>query len=103
LNTPLLIGGAIAWFVSSRSKDEKLNNARTQRGTLIASGFIAGGALLGVVNAFLKFIDQQAPFGYTAWFNSAWAESSNGEITGLIMFLLLCGYALWDSMRGKKE
>ena len=102
LNTPLLIGGAIAWFVSSRSKNEKLNNARIQRGTLIASGFIAGGALLGVFNAFLKFIDQQWPFGYTVWFNSKWADSANGEVTGLIMFLLLCGYALWDSLRGKE-
>jgi putative OPT family oligopeptide transporter len=102
LNTPLLIGGAIAWFVSSRSRNEKMNNARIQRGTLIASGFIAGGALLGVFNAFLKFIDQQWPFGYTVWFNSAWADSANGELTGLVMFLLLCGYAMWDSLRARE-
>ncbi len=102
LNTPLLIGGIIAWFVSTRSKNEKLNTARLHRGTLIASGFIAGGALLGVLNAFLKFIDQQWTFGYSGWYNSRWAESTNGEITGLVMFLLLCGYALWDSMRGKE-
>ncbi|MGB9592238.1 MAG: OPT/YSL family transporter, partial [Candidatus Kryptoniota bacterium] len=56
LNTPLLVGGAIAWFVSTRSKDPVLNNHRQHRGTLIASGFIAGGALLGVLNAFLKFL-----------------------------------------------
>ncbi len=102
LNTPLLVGGAIAWFVSSRSKNEKLNNARFHRGTLIASGFIAGGALLGVFNAFLKFIDLQWPFGYSGWFNAGWAGSTNGEITGLVMFVLLCGYALWDSMRAKE-
>ena len=102
LNTPLLIGGVIAWFVSTRSKNEKLNTARLHRGTLIASGFIAGGALLGVLNAFLKFIDQQWTFGYSSWYNARWAESINGEIVGLIMFLLLCGYALWDSMRGKE-
>ena len=54
LNTPLLFGGFIAWFVSTRTKNEKLNNARFQRGTLIASGFIAGGALFGVFNAFLE-------------------------------------------------
>ncbi len=102
LNTPLLIGGIIAWFVSTRSKNEKLNTARLHRGTLIASGFIAGGALLGVLNAFLKFIDQQWSFGYGGWYNASWAESTNGEITGLILFLLLCGYALWDSMRGKE-
>ncbi|HVN48761.1 MAG TPA: oligopeptide transporter, OPT family [Bacteroidota bacterium] len=102
LNTPLLIGGIIAWFVSTRSKNEKLNNARTQRGTLIASGFIAGGALLGVFNAFLKFIDQQWPFGYSAWYQTAWADSTNGEITGLILFILLIAYTTWDSMRAKE-
>jgi len=103
LNTPLLIGGAIAWFVSTRSKDEKLNTARLHRGTLIASGFIAGGALLGVLNAFLRFADQQWSFGYTGWFNTSWAESTSGELVGLLMFILLCAYAYWDSMRAKAE
>ncbi|HOV99580.1 MAG TPA: OPT/YSL family transporter, partial [Bacteroidota bacterium] len=103
LNTPLLVGGILAWFVSTRSKNEKLNNARFQRGTLIASGFIAGGALLGVVNALLKFLDQQIAFGYSKWFNSRWAESINGEITGLILFVALCLYAVWDAMRAKPD
>jgi putative OPT family oligopeptide transporter len=101
LNTPLLFGGFIAWFVSTRTKNEKLNNARLQRGTLIASGFIAGGALLGVFNAFLRFIDQQWPFGYTSWNSENWAGSTNGEIAGLVMFALLFVYAMWDSMRAK--
>ncbi len=103
LNTPLVFGGLVAWFVSTRSKDEKLNNARFQRGTLIASGFIAGGALLGVFNAFLKFIDQTWEFGYAGWYHEHWADSANGEITGLVMFALLFAYALWDSMRAKAE
>jgi putative OPT family oligopeptide transporter len=102
LNTPLLFGGFIAWFVSTRTKNEKINNARFQRGTLIASGFIAGGALFGVLNAFLKFIDQQWPFGYSNWYLGHWAESINGEITGLVMFGLLFAYAMWDSMRAKE-
>jgi putative OPT family oligopeptide transporter len=102
LNTPLLFGGLIAWFVSTRTKNEKINTARFQRGTLIASGFIAGGALFGVLNAFLRFIDQQWPFGYLNWNLEHWAESTNGEITGLVMFGLLCAYAIWDSMRGKE-
>ncbi len=101
LNTPLVVGGAIAWFVSTRSKSAKLNEARLHRGTLIASGFIAGGALLGVANAFLKFLNQQWNFGYSGWFDARWAGSANGELTGLIMFCLLCVYALWDSMRAK--
>ncbi|HEY9165084.1 MAG TPA: oligopeptide transporter, OPT family [Candidatus Kryptonia bacterium] len=103
LNTPLLVGGAIAWFVSTRSKNEKLNTARLHRGTLIASGFIAGGALLGVLNAFLRFTDQQWRFGYSGWYNARWADSTNGELIGLFMFVLLCGYAFWDSMRAKES
>lgn len=55
LNLPLLIGGAISWFVASRSKDAQVNAERHEKGTLIASGFIAGGALMGVVSAILKF------------------------------------------------
>ncbi len=57
LNLPLLVGGAISWYVSTRSKDKALNEARLNKGTLIASGFIAGGALMGVVSALLKFFN----------------------------------------------
>jgi putative OPT family oligopeptide transporter len=104
LNTPLVFGGLIAWWVTTRTKNEKLNNARFSRGTLIASGFIAGGSLFGVLNAFLKFFDQEVwSFGYANWYMSAWADSHSGEITGLIMFALLFSYALWDTMRAKEE
>ena len=104
LNTPLVFGGLIAWWVTTRSKNEKLNNARFSRGTLIASGFIAGGSLFGVLNAFLKFFDQEVwNFGYANWYAASWADSHSGEITGLIMFVLLFSYALWDSMRAKEE
>ncbi len=54
LNTPLSSAGLVAWWVTSRTKNEKLNNARFSRGTLIASGFIAGGSLFGVFYAFLR-------------------------------------------------
>ena len=108
LNVPLVFGGLVAWWVSSRTKVEKLNNARFQRGTLIASGFIAGGALFGVLNAFLKFLDQTLSergiqIGYNSLFLTAWSESTNAEILGLFMFILLMAYALWDSMRAKEE
>jgi putative OPT family oligopeptide transporter len=96
LNTPLLVGGLIAHFVSTRSKDEKINNARRERGTLIASGFIAGGALMGVISAFLRYA------GYN-WVDGEWFESHSAELIGLIMFALLCVYMIWDSMRGKPE
>jgi putative OPT family oligopeptide transporter len=96
LNTPLLVGGLIAHFVSTRSKDEKLNNARRERGTLIASGFIAGGALMGVVSAFLRWKDYN-------WVNVEWSESHSAELLALIMFSVICVYMIWDSLRGKPE
>ncbi len=96
LNTPLLIGGIISHIVSTRSKDEKINTARRERGTLIASGFIAGGALMGVVSAVLKF----SGINYV---NEAWFESHLAEIIALVMFLVICGYMIWDSMRAKPE
>jgi putative OPT family oligopeptide transporter len=96
LNTPLLAGGLIAWFVSSRTKNEKLNNARLSRGTLIASGFIAGGSLFGVFGAFLKFAGIDL-------LNTAWQETHSAEIIGIAVFLLLASYLVWDSMRAKEE
>jgi putative OPT family oligopeptide transporter len=96
LNTPLLAGGLIAWFVSTRSKNEKLNTARQSRGTLIASGFIAGGSLFGVIGAFMRFGDIDL-------LNTTWQESHGAEILALGMFLLLAGYLVWDSMRAKEE
>jgi putative OPT family oligopeptide transporter len=96
LNTPLLVGGLIAHFVSTRSKDEAVNNARRERGTLIASGFIAGGALMGVVSAILRYS------GFN-WVNYEWFESHSAELLGIVMFLILCTYMIWDSLRGKPE
>lgn len=96
LNTPILLGGIISHFVSSRSKDEKVNNARRERGTLIASGFIAGGALMGVVAAIMKF-------GGINFVNEAWFESHSAEILALVMLAVICAYFIWDSLRGKPE
>ena len=103
LNVPLVFGGLVAWWVTTRTKNDKLNNARFSRGTLIASGFIAGGSLFGVLNAFLKFIDQQYAFGYSQWYLSSWSETHGAEIVGLIMFVLLFAYTTWDAMRAKEE
>ncbi len=96
LNTPLLAGGLIAHFVSTRSKSESLNNARRERGTLIASGFIAGGALFGVLSAILRYA------GYN-WVNNDWQESHSAELLALIMFCLIAVYMIWDSLRAEKE
>lgn len=96
LNAPLVVGGLVAWFVSTRSKDEALNKARFDRGTLLASGFIAGGALMGVVSALLKFFEVD-------WFLSGWAASNAAEWTGLAMYLLLVVYLAWHTLRAEKE
>jgi len=96
LNTPLLVGGLIAYYVSTRSKNEKLNNARRERGTLIASGFIAGGALMGVLSALLRYL------GYN-WINFEWAESHSAEVLAIVMFAIICFYMIWDALNGKSE
>ena len=96
LNAPLVVGGLVAWFVSNRSKDAALNKARFDRGTLIASGFIAGGALMGVVSAILKFYEVD-------WFLSEWASSNAAEWVGLVMYLVLIGYFIVHTLRAKKE
>lgn len=96
LNTPLLVGGLVSYFVSNRSKDSALNKSRKERGTLIASGFIAGGALMGVISAILRYI------GFN-WVNAEWQESYAAEAIAIVMFIVLCGYMIWDSLRAKKE
>ena len=92
----LLIGGLIAWFVSTRSKDQALNKARMSQGTLIASGFIAGGALMGVVGAILKFADVD-------WKLTQWNSSNAASWVGLGMYLALIIYFAVHSLRAKKE
>ncbi len=96
INTPLLVGGLIAHYVSTRNKDEVLNNARRERGTLIASGFIAGGALMGVVSVIIRSSGAN-------WVMTEWFESNSAEVLSFVMFTLLCLYVIWDSMRAEKE
>lgn len=92
LNTPLLIGGLVSWYVGSRSKDENVNKARRERGTLIASGFIAGGALMGVTSAILKYCGAD-------WFIN-W---SGAEMLAVVMYILIIVYFIYDSMKAKLE
>ncbi len=94
LNLPLLVGGAINWFVTTRSKDQALNNARGEKGTLLASGFIAGGALMGVLSAALKW--QNVSFDYADWW-----QNPNSELLSLGMYCILIIYMVRASMRAK--
>lgn len=95
LNTPLLIGGAINWYVGSRSKDAALNSARLEKGTLLSSGFIAGGALMGVVSAALRFAGVDL-------FQTAWAESSGSEVLAIVVYIALIVYLAYSSLQAKK-
>ena len=94
LNLPLLVGGAIAWFVSTRSKDAAVNNARQEKGTLIASGFIAGGALMGVVSAILKFAKID-------WWMGSW-NAQYGEAVAILPFVGLILYMIFATRPARK-
>jgi putative OPT family oligopeptide transporter len=96
LNVPLLVGGLVAWFVSNRSKDAAINSARNEKGTLIASGFIAGGALMGVVSAILKF-------GGMNIFQKEWADSFGGQWLALAAYGALTGFFIWYVLKDDKR
>ena len=94
LNVPMLVGGAIAWFTGSRSKDEDINARRRDRGTLIASGLIAGGALFGVFAALTRFLG----FEYTSPL-----DEPTSQMLGVAVYVALIIYVACDSMRVKKS
>lgn len=94
LNIPLLVGGLINWFVTTRSKKQQVNEARGEKGTLIASGFIAGGALMGVVSAILRF------GGYNM-VNDAWMANPMSEVCALVAYALLIVYFVWATKSKK--
>ena len=96
LNTPLLVGGFINWFVTSRSKDQAVNKARGEKGTLLASGFIAGGALMGVISALLRFAGVK--FDYDAWWANSWSE-----VASIAAYLLLIVYFVWATKIKEKK
>lgn len=93
LNTPLLVGGLISWFVSTRSKDEAVNKARQEHGTLLASGFIAGGALMGVVSAALLF------FGFE--YHHSLSDTAT-DVLAVVMYALLIAYLIISCLRSKR-
>ncbi len=94
LNTPLLVGGAISWLVSRQKKDEPAEaaQARQDKGTLIASGFIAGGALMGVVSAIVKFCGAD-------WYLAEWAESGTAAVVGLVAYIAIIAYFIWAACK----
>ena len=95
LNIPLLVGGAINWYVTTRLKDRALNEKRGEKGTLIASGFIAGGALMGVISALLRF-------GGFNPVSDTWLANPLSEVAALVAYILLICYFVWAT-RIKKQ
>ena len=94
LNIPLLVGGAINWYVTTRSNDKDVNTRRGERGTLLASGFIAGGALMGVVSAGLRF-------GGINWLNETWLANTWSQVAALVAYCLLILYFIQSVLRTK--
>lgn len=97
LNTPLLVGGAISWLVSRQKESdgaeaEQKAQERQEKGTLIASGFIAGGALMGVVSAIVKFCGAD-------WYMTDWANSGAAELVGVGAYIALVAYFIWAAKR----
>ncbi len=101
LNLPLLLGGAISWFVGSRSKDKAVNAARQERGTLIASGFIAGGALMGVVSAVLKFA--KVDWYLYEWNTPGASGASGAEMIAIVPLVAICAYMIFATLKGGRR
>lgn len=94
LNVPMLVGGAVSWYVSNSSDKKAVNDARRDRGTLIASGLIAGGALFGVFSAITRLcgFEYQNP------------ESVQlQQILGCVAYAAIIGYLIWDARRAKVQ
>lgn len=94
LNLPLLVGGAINWYVTTRSKDEAVNSARGEKGTLLASGFIAGGALMGVVSAILRYCNVNV-------INDSWLNDPMSQVVSLVAYICLIVFLVKASMKIK--
>lgn len=97
LNLPLLVGGGVSWIVSNMSKDKAVNDARNEKGTLIASGFIAGGALMGVVSAILKFANVDLMIPADSLWAKYWAEP-----VSVLPYMAIIGYMIIASIRKRK-
>jgi putative OPT family oligopeptide transporter len=95
LNAPLVVGGLVSWAVN-RHKNPEQAKANNNRGTLIASGFIAGGALMGVVSAILAFVGVD-------WVIAGWADSMGAVYLGIVMYVAIIAYFIWHSRRAKIE
>jgi hypothetical protein len=107
LNSPLVVGAGVAWLVKRSSKDGRVGAARHERGTLIASGFIAGGALVGVLAAVLKYLEDVSGRTLvpelTRLPGVGPVLASWGNWTGLLAFAALSVFVFQASKRAARE
>ncbi|MCX6146203.1 MAG: oligopeptide transporter, OPT family [Candidatus Kapabacteria bacterium] len=96
LNTPLVVGGLIAYFAKKSTTDKIKSEERHNKGTLIASGFIAGGALFGVIGAILKLILNSKGIDL---YNYTWSNTFQAEWLGLGMFIIISIYVYWQTTK----
>ncbi|MBR4135713.1 MAG: oligopeptide transporter, OPT family [Bacteroidales bacterium] len=97
LNLPLLVGGFLAWLIKTRSQDAELNKARSEKGTLLASGLLAGGAIMGIISAILKYA------GVEPTFMANYIGSPLYNILAIVMFVALCCYLVFHALSAKKN
>jgi putative OPT family oligopeptide transporter len=100
LNTPILAGALVGWLIKRPSGDKALDLARANRGTLLASGLIAGGALAGVLDGLVKFVEDRWEWTLSYDFD---ATGVGGNNLGLLVFLLLAAWFAWNARRAKPE
>jgi putative OPT family oligopeptide transporter len=107
LNSPLVVGAGVAWLLRHSSREAPLASARHEKGTLIASGFIAGGALVGVFAALLKFLEDRLGTSLVPDLTRASgigpALEAWGNWTGLAAFLALAAWVYGVSRRAAPE
>jgi putative OPT family oligopeptide transporter len=105
LNSPILAGAIVAWLVKKSSRNEALAKARHSRGLLIASGFVAGGALAGVMDALVKYITKELYDKPDDFLHINFGANAGPVLNwvGLLAFVLLCGFIYWNSRRAREE
>ena len=96
INTPVLIGGLVSYFVSHSSKDEALNELRLSEGSTIASGFVAGGAIGSLISAVLHI-------GGVDWFLKDWVTTPGATYLGIVAYLGMCAVIYCVACRIKKH
>jgi uncharacterized oligopeptide transporter (OPT) family protein len=100
LNSPIMAGACVGWLIKKSTKNETLSKVRHDKGILIASGLIAGGALIGVLDALIKFFQDKYQTTLVPDFNNT---GEFGNWLGITVFVLLAGFIYWDSYRAKVE